>query len=118
MFAIINTGGKQLKVSIGDEIFIEKLDLKEKAKVVFDEVLMIDEKVGFPYIKNAKVEGSILKQGKEKKVVVYKYKPKKNYHKKYGHRQPYTKVKIDNIILDSTKSIDNKKNTTKKPIKK
>ena len=109
MFAIIKTGGKQLKVLEGDEIFVEKLELKETSKVIFKEVLMIDDNIGSPLLKNAQVEGTVLKQGRERKIVVYKYKPKKNQHKKYGHRQPYTKIKIDSIVLDSTIKVETKK---------
>ncbi|AGM25955.1 50S ribosomal protein L21 [Spiroplasma syrphidicola EA-1] len=99
MFAIIKTGGKQIKVSQGDEIFVEMLTGVEGDKVRFDEVLMIDGKIGSPTIKGAAVTGVIMKQGKQKKIVVFHYKPKKNVHKKYGHRQPYTKVKIEEISL-------------------
>ncbi|WHQ36711.1 50S ribosomal protein L21 [Spiroplasma sp. SV19] len=99
MFAIIKTGGKQLRVSQGDEIFVEMLNGNEGEKVNFTEVLMIDGKVGTPFLKGASVTGTILKQGKQKKIVVFHYKPKKTQHKKYGHRQPYTKIKIDQILL-------------------
>lgn len=102
MFAIIKTGGKQLRVSQGDEIFVEMLNGNEGEKVNFTEVLMIDGKVGAPFLKGASVTGTILKQGKQKKIVVFHYKPKKTQHKKYGHRQPYTKIKIDQILLSGT----------------
>lgn len=102
MFAIIKTGGKQLRVSQGDEIFVEMLNGNEGEKVNFTEVLMIDGEVGTPFIKGASVTGTILKQGKQKKIVVFHYKPKKTQHKKYGHRQPYTKVKIDQILLSGS----------------
>ncbi|MFJ1522724.1 MAG: 50S ribosomal protein L21 [Spiroplasma sp. ald] len=102
MFAIIKTGGKQLRVSQGDEIFVEMLNGNEGEKVNFTEVLMIDGEVGTPFIKGASVTGTILKQGKQKKIVVFHYKPKKTQHKKYGHRQPYTKVKIDQIFLSGS----------------
>ncbi len=102
MFAIIKTGGKQLRVSQGDEIFVEMLNGNEGEKVNFTEILMIDGEVGTPFIKGASVTGTILKQGKQKKIVVFHYKPKKTQHKKYGHRQPYTKVKIDEILLSGT----------------
>lgn len=102
MFAIIKTGGKQLRVSQGDEIFVEMLNGNEGEKVNFTEILMIDGEVGTPFIKGASVTGTILKQGKQKKIVVFHYKPKKTQHKKYGHRQPYTKVKIDQILLSSS----------------
>ncbi len=115
MFAIIKTGGKQLKVSLNDEIYIEKISNENKEKVVFKEVLMVNDLIGSPYVKTAEVKGTILKQDKAKKIVVFKYKPKKNYHKKYGHRQPYTKIKIDEIIVNNKNVID--KNSKPKNIK-
>ena len=87
MYAIIETGGKQLKVEAGDTIFVEKLDVEGDKTI----------KLGAPYVEGATVEATVEKQGKEKKVVVYKYKPKKHYHKKQGHRQPYTKLVINTI---------------------
>ncbi|AEM68864.1 50S ribosomal protein L21 [Mycoplasma putrefaciens] len=97
MFAIIKTGGKQIKVEPGQEIFVEKIKGDVDAKVVFDQVLMIDGKVGNPLISGAKVLATIIKQGKAKKIRVVRYHPKKNVNKIYGHRQPFTKVKIDEI---------------------
>ena len=97
MFAIIETGGKQYRVSVGEELYIEKLEVAPEAEVVFDKVLMLDEKVGAPYVEGAKVTAVVEKHGKGKKIIVYKYKSKKNYHKKQGHRQPYTKVRITAI---------------------
>ena len=97
MKAVIVTGGKQYYVSENDVIYVEKLELNEGDKVTFDKVLMVDDKVGTPYLDGAKVEGVVLKNGKQKKVVVYKYNAKKKYRKKQGHRQPYTKVEIKNI---------------------
>ena len=97
MFAIIKTGGKQIKVEPGQEIFIEKIEGEVDAKVVFDQVLMIDGTVGNPTIAGAKVSGTIVKQGKGKKIHVVRYHPKKNVNKIYDHRQPFTKVKIDEI---------------------
>ncbi len=94
MFAIIETGGKQYHVQENDVLYIEKLNVEENSEVVFDKVLMLNNKVGSPYVKGAKVKALVEKQGKNKKIIVYKYKAKKNYHKKQGHRQPYTKVKI------------------------
>ena len=94
MFAIIETGGKQYKVSEGDELFVEKLDVEAESEVVFDKVLMVEGKVGTPYVEGATVKATVEKHGKGKKIIVYKYKSKKNYHKKQGHRQPYTKVKV------------------------
>ena len=97
MKAIIETGGKQYTVTEGAEIFVEKLEGAEKDRVTFDKVLMLDGKVGTPYVSGAKVTGEIVKQGKQKKIVVFKYRQKNNFHKTQGHRQPYTKVKITSI---------------------
>ena len=97
MKAIIETGGKQYTVEEGKVLFIEKLDVEEGNTVTFDKVLMADGKVGMPYLDGATVTGEVVKQGKNKKVVVFKYTPKKNYHKTQGHRQPYTKVEIKSI---------------------
>ena len=100
MYAIIETGGKQYVVEAGDKIKVEKLDVKEGDKVTFDKVLFVsgdDPKVGAPFVDGAKVEAKVLAQGKAKKVVVYKYKSKKNERKKNGHRQPYTLVEISGI---------------------
>ena len=97
MKAIIETGGKQYYVSENDVIYVEKLDVEENKEVTFDKVLMLDGKVGMPYVENAKVVGEIVKQGKQKKVVIFKYNAKKNYHKTQGHRQPYTKIVIKSI---------------------
>ena len=100
MYAIIKTGGKQLKVEKGQAIYVEKLDAKAGDKVTFDEVILVggDKTViGTPLVEGAKVTGTVEKQGREKKVVTFKYKPKKHQHTKQGHRQPYTKVVIDEI---------------------
>lgn len=98
MNAVIKTGGKQYLVSEKSVIFVEKLDVNEGDKVVFDEVLMIDSKIGNPYIAKASVEGTVLKQGKGKKIRVFKYKQKDRSHRKtQGHRQPYTKIEITKI---------------------
>ncbi len=94
MYAVIETGGKQYRVQENDILYIEKLNLDEEAEVVFDKVLMVNGKVGSPYVKGATVKAVVQKQGRAKKIIVYKYKSKKNYHKKQGHRQPYTKVQI------------------------
>jgi len=94
MYAIIETGGKQYRVQENDFLFVEKLEANEEETVVFDKVLVVDGKIGAPYVKNAKVTAKVVKQGKAKKIIVYKYKAKKNYHKKQGHRQPFTKVQI------------------------
>lgn len=98
MFAIIKTGGKQIKVEAGQEIFIEKVKGEINDQVTFDEILMIDGKVGAPLLNGAKVTATIVKQGKEKKIRVVRYHPKKNVNKVYGHRQPYTKVRIEKIF--------------------
>ena len=97
MKAVILTGGKQYHVSEGDTIFVEKLDAEEGKNVVFENVLMVDGKVGTPYVKGAKVTGKVEKNGKSKKIIVYKYRPKKKYRRKQGHRQPYTKLTITKI---------------------
>lgn len=100
MYAIIATGGKQYKVAEGDIIKIEKLGLEAGAEVTFDQVLAVNNGemvVGSPTVANAKVTATVVEEGKNKKVVVFRYKRKKGYNKKKGHRQPYTKVKIDKI---------------------
>ena len=101
MYAIIETGGKQYKVSEGDVIYIEKLDVEEGAEITFDKVLMAGEgdavKVGTPVVEGATVAAKALKNGKAKKVVVFKMKRKKNERTKKGHRQPYTKIEITKI---------------------
>ncbi|RRG18735.1 50S ribosomal protein L21 [Weissella viridescens] len=96
-YAIIETGGKQYKVAAGDTIYVEKLDAEAGEKVTFDKIVFSDGKFGTPYVEGASVTGTVEKQGKEKKVVTFKYKPKKHSHSKQGHRQPYTKVVIDAI---------------------
>lgn len=101
MYAIIKTGGKQYKVSEGDVITVEKLAANEGEAVVFDEVLTVvegvDVKVGKPVVEGAKVTGKVEAQGKDKKILVFKYKAKSNYRKRQGHRQPFTKVVIEKI---------------------
>lgn len=102
MYAVIETGGKQYKVQEGDVIRTEKLNIADGEKVKFDKVLLLSEEgklnVGKPYVDGASVEGQIEGQGKAKKILVFKYKPKKDYRKKQGHRQPYTQVKIEKIV--------------------
>lgn len=101
MYAIIATGGKQYKVEEGDIIRVEKLDVKEGEEITFDQVLVVGDKeikIGDPTVNGASVKATVMTEGKEKKVIVYRYKPKTGYHKKNGHRQPYTQVKIDSII--------------------
>ena len=101
MYAVIEACGKQYKVSEGDIVFVEKLDVNEGEKVTFDKVLLLSDgdkvKVGTPTVKNAKVEATVVEHGKAKKVLVYKYKAKKNERKTQGHRQPFTKIKIEKI---------------------
>ena len=100
MFAIIKTGGKQYKVSEGDVIKVEKIEAEAGDKIEFDQVLMVagdDVKVGSPVVEGAKVSAEVLDQKKDKKIVIFKFKAKKNYSKKKGHRQPYTLVKIEKI---------------------
>ena len=97
MKAVFETGGKQYYAKVGDILYLEKLDGSADDKITFDNVLMVGEKSGNPYVKGAKVEAKILKQGKTKKIIVYKFKAKKKYRRTQGHRQPYTKVEITKI---------------------
>ena len=97
MYAIIETGGKQYRIQENDFLFVEKLEVAEGEEVVFDKVLMVEGKIGSPVVEGAKVVAKVVAQGKAPKIIVYKYKSKKNYHKKQGHRQPFTKVQITKI---------------------
>lgn len=97
MKAVIETGGKQYLVSEGDSIYVEKLDCEKGKTYTFDKVVMAGSKVGTPYVKGASVEAKVEKHGKQKKIVIFKYRPKKSSHKKQGHRQPYTKLIITKI---------------------
>ena len=110
MYAIIETCGKQYKVAQGDVVFFEKLDNEEGKKVTFDKVVLLSDdgkvQVGNPYVKGIKVEGKVVSHGKGKKILVYKYKAKKNYRRTQGHRQPYTKVEITNIKMAVAKAED------------
>ena len=103
MYAVVETGGKQYRVQEGDVITVEKLNIEDGAKVVFDKVLVAGEgadiKVGKPYIEGCAVEGTAVESGKGPKVVIFKYKAKKDYRKKQGHRQPYTSVKIESLNI-------------------
>ena len=99
-YAIIKTGGKQVKVEVGQAIYVEKINAEAGSEVTFNEVVLVGGDktvVGTPVVEGAKVVGTIEKQGKQKKVVTFKYKPKKGSHRKQGHRQPYTKVVINAI---------------------
>ncbi len=117
MYAIIESCGKQYKVAEGDVIFFEKLDTEEGKKVTFDNVILVSDdkkvEVGAPYVKGVKVEGKVVSHGKGKKILVYKYKAKKNYRRTQGHRQPYTKVEITKIKMPTEKSEATEKNTVK-----
>lgn len=101
MYAIIETGGKQYKVQEGEVVFVEKLEGNEGDAVKFDKVLVVSKEgatsFGAPLVAGASVDGKVLGQGKAKKIIIFKYKAKKNYRKKQGHRQPYTKVQIEKI---------------------
>lgn len=101
MLAVIKTGGKQYLVAPGQKIKIEKLNKKEGSEVTFSEVLLLEKgnkiELGTPTVKGAKVMGKVLKQAKAKKIVIFKYKSKKRYKKKTGHRQPFTEVEISKI---------------------
>lgn len=107
MYAIIESCGKQYKVTEGDVVFFEKLDTEEGKKVSFDKVVLVSDgekiEIGNPYVKGFKVEGKVVAHGKGKKIIVFKYKAKKNYRRKQGHRQPYTKVEITAIKKPAAK---------------
>ena len=107
MYAVIEACGRQYKVQKGDVVFFEKLDSEEGKTVSFDKVVLVSDEgkvqVGNPYVSGAKVEGKVVAHGKGKKIVVFKYKAKKNYRRKQGHRQPYTKVEITAIKLPAAK---------------
>ena len=101
MFAIIETGGKQYKVVAGEKFKVEKLNAEAGSNFSFDKVLMVadgeDAKIGTPYVAGAKVEGKVLRQGRAKKLIVFRYHSKTRYRKKKGHRQPFTEVQITKI---------------------
>ena len=107
MYAIVETGGKQYQVEEGRYVEVELLDAEKDSKVVFDKIVMIvngkKSKVGQPYVANAKVEGTILKTDRAKKIIVYKQRPKKGYRKKQGHRQGFTRVMISKIRTSAQK---------------
>ena len=108
MYAIIESCGKQYKVTEGDVVFFEKLDAEEGKKITFDKVMLVSEdgkvQVGNPYVKGVKVEGKVVAHGKAKKIIVFKMKAKANYRRRYGHRQPYTKVEITSIKTAAKKA--------------
>ena len=125
MYAIIESCGRQYKVAQGDVVFFEKLDAEEGKKVTFDHVVLVSDdkkvEVGAPYVKGVKVEGEVVSHGKGKKILVYKYKAKKNYRRTQGHRQPYTKVEITAIKTASEKTEAPKteaKEAAAKPVEK
>ncbi len=100
MYAVIETGGKQYRVTEGDVVFIEKLAVEANDEVVFDKVVAVggeETKIGVPYVEGASVKATVVKNGKGKKITVFTYKPKKGSARKKGHRQPYTQVKIEAI---------------------
>lgn len=108
MYAIVETGGKQFRVSKGDVIRVEKLTASEGDRIELDHVLMIQNEagttIGNPYIQGASVQATVAQNGKAPKVVIYKYKSKKNYRKKQGHRQPFTELSIEEILMSGAKS--------------
>lgn len=101
LYAIVETGGKQYKVAEGSTLYIEKLDVEAGSEYTFDKVLFVEKdgkvQVGSPFVAGAKVVGTVVEHGKGKKIIVFKYKSKKNYRRKQGHRQPFTKVKVTAI---------------------
>lgn len=120
MYAVIETGGKQYRVQEGDVITIEKLNAEAGDKVTFDKVLLMSDgkevKVGTPYLAEA-VTGSVVENGKGKKVIIFKYKAKKDYRKKQGHRQPYTAVKIESLGKAAPKAAAPKAEEPKEEVK-
>lgn len=105
MFTIIKTGGKQIAVNKDDIIYIEKIEGKEGDSVTFNEVFLVDGIIGKPLVEGASVTGVIEKQGKQKKIVVYRHNAKSTHKRKYGHRQPYTRVKITEIKSSGTQNV-------------
>lgn len=109
MKAVIRTGGKQYLVSPGDKIKVEKLEGKQGSEINFTDVLLLEKdkkvEIGKPIIKDARVVAKILEQGKGKKIIIFKYKAKKRYKKKAGHRQPFTEIEIKEILFSTKKSV-------------
>lgn len=97
MKAVIETGGKQYYVEEGTVLYVEKLDAEAGSSITLDQVLMVNGVVGHPYVNGASVTAEVVKHGKNKKIIVYKYNQKKNYRRKQGHRQPYTKIEVKKI---------------------
>ncbi len=120
MYAIIESCGKQYKVSEGEVVFFEKLDTEVEKKVTFEKVILVSDgekiEVGNPYVKGIKVEGKVVAHGKGKKIIVYKYKAKKNYRRTQGHRQPYTKVEITSIKKQASKETTKKAEEVKEKV--
>ena len=118
MYAIIESCGRQYKVSKGDVVFFEKLDVEEGKKVVFDKVILVSDdgkvQVGSPYVQGVTVDGKVVSHGKHKKIIVFKMKAKKNERTKQGHRQPYTKVEIT-AIKTAAKKAEKAEKTEKAP---
>ncbi len=104
MYAVIETGGKQYRVQPGDVISVEKLNVEAGAKIDFDRILLASDgtalEIGTPVVEAAKVSGTVVENGKGKKVIIFKYKAKKDFRKKQGHRQPYTMIKIDEVSVN------------------
>ena len=101
MYAVMETGGKQYKIAVGDTLYIERLENEADDKVTFEKVILLSDKsglnVGAPYVDGATVNAKVIKNGKAKKIIVFKMKPKKGYRRKQGHRQPYTQIEITGI---------------------
>ena len=122
MYAVIESCGKQYKVTEGDVVFFEKLPEEEGKKVTFKNVVMVSDndniQVGTPYVKDVSVEGKVVSHGKAKKIIVFKMKPKKNERTKQGHRQPYTKVEITSIKIAAKKTAAKKETSSEKTTNK